>query len=286
MAPYFLKNLVPRREARAHARPLLTAVATITWVQWAMFFSGLLAWTCDALDFFSVSLSVTNLGTEFGKPSSTITTAITLTLLFRSIGAVIFGVISDRYGRKWPLVYNLILVAILELGAGFVQTFSQFLALRSLFGIGMGGIWGLAAATALENLPVEVRGIASGVLQQGYAMGYLLAAIVNLFLVPEVSPGWRALFWTGAGISLFAAAVRALLPESEFFLRAKEAEKARGTDTSQKTKIFIRETKAMLKKHWLLCIYAVLLMTGFNFLSHGSQDLFPLHAAIERLFRA
>ena len=129
----------------------------------------------------------------------------------------------------------------------------------------MGGIWGLAASTALESLPVEVRGVASGILQQGYALGYLLAAIVNLFLVPEVVPGWRALFWTGSGISLFAAAIRALLPESEFFLKAKEAEKARGTDTTHKTKIFIHETKAMLKKHWLLCIYAVLLMTGMYY---------------------
>jgi MFS transporter, SHS family, lactate transporter len=213
------------------------------------------------------------------------------------VSQVIFGILSDRFGRKWPLVYNLILVAVLELGAGFVQTFSQFLALRSLFGIGMGGIWGLATATALENLPVEVRGIASGTLQEGYAVGYLLAAVINLFLVPEVSPGWRALFWTGSGISLFAAAVRALLPESEVFLKAKEAEKARGTDTTQKTKVFIRETKAMLKKHWLLCIYAVLLMTGiylliplrfsltnfllgFNFLSHGSQVLLFLLNAL------
>jgi len=223
MAPYFLKNLVPRRETRAHARPLLTAVATITWVQWALFFSGLLAWVCDALDFFSVSLSVTSLEAQFGKSSSTITTAITLTLLFRSLGAVIFGILSDRYGRKWPLVYNLILVAVLELGAGFVQTFPQFLALRSLFGIGMGGVWGLAAATALENLPVEVRGIASGILQEGYAIGYLFAAIINLFLVPEVSVGWRALFWTGSGISLFAAAVRALLPESEVFFESERS---------------------------------------------------------------
>jgi SHS family lactate transporter-like MFS transporter len=130
----------------------------------------------------------------------------------------------------------------------------------------MGGIWGLAAATALENLPVEVRGIASGILQEGYALGYLLAAIINLFLVPEVSVGWRALFWTGSGISLFSAAIRALLPESEVFLKAKEAEKASGTNTTHKTKIFIHETKAMLKKHWLLCIYAVLLMTGMYYL--------------------
>ena len=207
---------------------------------------------------------------------------------YQFVYQVIFGIISDRFGRKWPLVFNLVLVAILELGAGFIQTFPQFLALRSLFGVGMGGIWGLAASTGLENLPVEVRGIASGILQQGYAIGYLFAAVINLFLVPEVSAGWRALFWTGGGISLFAAALRALLPESEVFLKAREAEKARETDTTQKTKIFIHETKAMLKNHWLLCIYAVLLMIGmylvmlwllstryqllgFTFLSHGSQ---------------
>ena len=126
----------------------------------------------------------------------------------------------------------------------------------------MGGIWGLAASTALENLPVEARGIASGLLQQGYAVGYLFAAVINLFLVPRVQAGWRALFWTASGISVFAAAVRAVLPESEVFLRAKEAERANGMDTTHKTKVFIYEIKAMLKKHWLLCIYAVLLMTG------------------------
>jgi len=187
---------------------------------------------------------------------------------------VVFGILSDRFGRKWPLVWNLVLVAILELGAGFVQTFQQFLALRSLFGIGMGGIWGLAAATALENLPVEARGIASGFLQEGYAVGYLLAAVINLFLVPKVSAGWRALFWTASGISLFAAGIRALLPESEVFLRAKAAEVEKGHTTTQKTKIFLKETKEMLKKHWLLCIYAVLLMTG----------KFPLYFAIPYSF--
>ncbi|KAF8871300.1 carboxylic acid transporter [Gymnopilus junonius] len=277
MAPYFLRNLVHKRERSADARPLLKVLGELTWIQWALFFSGWLAWTCDSLDFFSVSLSVTHLQTQFGKSTTDITTAITLTLLFRSVGAVIFGILSDRFGRKWPLIWNLILVAILELGAGFVQTFKQFLALRSLFGIGMGGIWGLAAATALENLPVEARGVASGFLQEGYAVGYLLAAVINLFLVPEVSVSWRALFWTASGVSVFAAFIRLLLPESEVFLKAKALEKARGTTTSKKTKIFLHETKEMLKKHWLLCIYAVLLMTGFNFLSHGSQDLYPTY---------
>jgi SHS family lactate transporter-like MFS transporter len=254
----------------------------ITLVQWALFFSGWLAWTCDAIDFFSVSLSVTNLETTFNKSAHQITTAITLTLLVRSAGAVIFGILSDRFGRKWPLVFNLVLCAVLELGAGFVQTFSQFLALRSLFGIAMGGIWGMAAATALENLPVEVRGLASGVIQQGYAFGYLIAAVINLTVVPN--HGWRSLFWCASGISIFAAFVRALLPESEVFLRAKEMERARGTNTSKKTKVFLHETKVMLKRHWILCIYSVLLMTGFNYLSHGSQDLYPTYLQTSKNF--
>lgn len=220
---------------------------------------------------------MTRLQTQFNRSTHDITTAITLTLLLRSAGAVIFGIISDRYGRKWPLVANLFLVSVLELGAGFVQTFHQFLAVRSLFGIGMGGIWGLAASTGLENLPMEVRGLASGILQQGYAVGYLIAAVINLYLVPEVSDTWRSLFWTAAGLSAFAGVVRMLLPESEVFLRAKAAERASGGAKKNKTQIFLQEVKAMLKKHWLLCIYSVLLMTGFNFLSHGSQDLYPTY---------
>ncbi|EKM51726.1 uncharacterized protein PHACADRAFT_127559 [Phanerochaete carnosa HHB-10118-sp] len=277
MAPRFLTSLVPRREQRAEGRPLLQVLRSLTWVQWGHFWSGWLAWTCDAVDFFSVSLSVSNLQNQFDKGTNTITTAITLTLLFRSAGAVIFGILSDRYGRKWPLVANLLMVSVLELGAGFVQTFKQFLAVRSLFGIAMGGIWGLAASTALENLPVEARGLASGVLQQGYAVGYLIAAVINLFLVPEVSASWRSLFWTAAGMSLFAGVIRMMLPESEVFLRAKAARVHTGHSTKSKTRIFLHETKEMLKKHWILCIYAVLLMTGFNFLSHGSQDLYPTY---------
>jgi MFS family permease len=131
----------------------------------------------------------------------------------------------------------------------------------------MGGIWGLAASTALENLPVEARGLASGVLQQGYAVGYLLAAVINLTLV-ERTDNWRTLFWCAAGISAFAAAIRVCLPESEFFVRAREVERKKvggGLGTGEKTKVFLRETREMLKRHWVLCIYAVLLMTGGGF---------------------
>ncbi|KIK68574.1 hypothetical protein GYMLUDRAFT_215299 [Collybiopsis luxurians FD-317 M1] len=286
-------NLVPRRDRTVHQRPLWTVLTELTPRQWAEFWTGWLAWTCDAIDFFSVSLSVTALSKQFGKGTTDITKAITLTLLLRSAGAVIFGIISDRYGRKYPLVFNLLLVCVLELGAGFVNTYSQFLAVRSLFGIGMGGIWGMASSTALENLPVEVRGLASGVLQQGYAVGYLIAAVINLYLVPEQSHSWRALFWTAAGISAFAAFLRFLVPESKVFLKAREDARLRAEKLGlppsgglEKTRVFMRETGKMLKAHWMLCIYAVLLMTGFNFLSHGSQDLYPTYIQTSKGFSA
>jgi SHS family lactate transporter-like MFS transporter len=280
MAPYFLRNLIPRKQKTEHHRSLYQAVATITLVQWGLFLTGWLAWTCDAIDFFSVSLSVTNLEHQFGKSTSQITTSITLTLLFRSFGALIFGLVSDRFGRKWPLVFNLLLIASLELGVGFVQTFPQFLALRALFGVGMGGIWGLASSTALENLPVEARGIASGMIQQGYAIGYLIAAVMNLYLVPITS--WRYLFHTACAISSFAAFLRLCLPESEVFLRAKAEVKVISNEA--KSKVFLREVGGMLKEHWMLCIYACLLMAGFNFMSHGSQDLYPTYMRVSKGF--
>lgn len=206
------------------------------------------------------SLPVRGSGTY--RPHSSLPVLLRIAHSHTRATQVIFGILSDRFGRKWPLIWNLVFVCILELGSGFVQTFSQFLGVRAIFGVAMGGIWGLAASTALENLPVEVRGLASGVLQEGYAVGYLIAAVINLTLVPETSTSWRGLFWTAAGLSALAAFIRILLPESAVFLRAKAIEQASGHTTAKKTKIFIHETKEMLKKHWILCIYAVLLMTG------------------------
>ena len=131
-----------------------------------------------------------------------------------------------------------------------------------MFGVAMGGIWGLAAATALENLPVELRGLASGVVQQGYAAGYLIAAVINLTVVPHLSVSWRAMFWCSCGFSTSAALLRAILPESAVFLRAKQIEREHGASTTNKTKVFLKETKQMLATHWLLCVYAVILMAG------------------------
>jgi len=188
-----------------------------------------------------------------------------LNVLTTDANQVIFGVLSDRFGRRWPLTFNLLLCCSLSLGTSFVQTYRQFLVVRSLFGVAMGGVWGLAASTALENLPVELRGLGSGIVQQGYAIGYLFAAVVNLTIVPHNPYKWRAMFWNSSSLFFTAAVLRALLPESVVFLRAKAIEKAKNTDSSKKTQVFFRELKEMLKQHWLLCIYAVLLMAGALF---------------------
>lgn len=286
MAPGFIRSLLPPREKRNNGG-IFPALKSLTFLQLLQFYTGWMAWTCDAFDFFCVSLSVNTLAEQFDKQPKQITTAITLTLLFRSIGAVVFGILSDRFGRKWPLVVNLLIMCTIEVTTSFVTTFNEFLAARALFGIAMGGIWGLAASTALENLPVELRGLGSGIVQQGYACGYLFASMVNLVIVPHSSHGWRTLFWAAAGLSSTTALLRALTPESAVFLRAKELEKSHGApNTGEKTKIFIHETKEMLKTHWKRCIYAVLLMTGFNFLSHGSQDLYPTYLETSKGFTA
>ncbi|KAE8214359.1 hypothetical protein CF327_g2229 [Tilletia walkeri] len=272
---------IPTKEERKIARagaPLnpIKLAAMLTPLQGAFFFSGWLAWTVDAWDFFAVSLSTVRLTEYFGFGENThkVTTAITLTLLFRSLGAVVFGILSDRYGRKWPLVINLIIVAALSLGTGYVRTFNEFLAVRSLFGIGMGGIWGMATATALENMPTPARGLFSGILQQGYAVGYLLAASVNISYVNRTG-NFRMLFFIGAGVSLFAAGIRMLLPESPLFQRTVTERRENGEAGGNKAKAFMTELKQMLRTNWRRCVYGVLLMTGFNFLSHASQDAYP-----------
>lgn len=229
-------------------------------------------WTWDAFDFFTVSLTTTQLAASFDRSVTDITWGITLVLMLRSVGAITFGIASDRWGRKWPFVVNQLLFVVLELGTGFCQTYKQFLACRSLFGIAMGGLYGNAAATALEDCPSEARGIISGLLQQGYAFGYLLATAFARGLVDTTPHGWRPLYWFAACPPLLIIAFRLCLPETETFRRRQATrEEVRGGVAAS----FMSEGKVALKRHWLLLIYLVLLMAGFNFMSHGSQDLYP-----------
>lgn len=192
-----------------------------------------------------------------------ITWGITLVLMLRSVGSVLFGIAADRWGRKWPFIVNNILFIVLELGTGFCNTYKQFLACRALFGIAMGGLYGNAAATALEDCPFEARGFVSGLLQQGYAFGYLLATAFSRALVDTTSHGWRPLYWFGACPPVLIILFRLCLPETKAF-RERQATRQEVRDNITAT--FLTEGKVALRRHWLILIYLVLLMSGFNFM--------------------
>ncbi|OJJ72369.1 hypothetical protein ASPBRDRAFT_124661 [Aspergillus brasiliensis CBS 101740] len=264
-----LTTLVPPMNPAPNPFKALTLLNRKQWLFFGVAFAG---WTWDAFDFFTVSLTATDLAKTFDKSVTDITWGITLVLMLRSVGAITFGIAADRWGRKWPFIVNNLLFVVLELGTGFCQTYKQFLGCRALFGIAMGGLYGNAAATALEDCPMEARGIVSGLLQQGYAFGYLLATAFARGLVNTTSHGWRPLYWFGACPPVLIIIYRLFLPETDTFLqRQATREHVRGGVTTT----FLSEGNTAIKRHWLLLIYLVLLMAGFNFMSHGSQDLYP-----------
>src|SRR5256712_9573198 len=175
--------------------------------------AGFLGWTLDAFDFFLVVLTVPEIGKEFGKSDAAIAFSLLLTLLFRPVGALVFGLIADRYGRKLPLMIDLVFYSVVEVLTGLAPTYVTFLVLRALFGIGMGAEWGVGASLVMEKIPPRYRGVVSGLLQQGYALGFLLAALCYRSLFPHL--GWRPLFFIGGLPALLALFVRARVKESE-----------------------------------------------------------------------
>src|SRR3984893_9572344 len=175
--------------------------------------AGFFGWTLDAFDFFVVVFLIDTLAHQFGVPKKDIVRTLTATLAMRPIGAVLFGLLADRYGRRIPLMANVIYFSLIELLCGFSPNYTFFLVMRALFGIGMGGEWGVGASLVMEAAPVRWRGILSGILQSGYAIGYLLAAVAARFLLPAW--GWRAMFWAGAVPAFLALYIRTKVPESE-----------------------------------------------------------------------
>src|ERR1041385_1659995 len=221
--------------------------------------AGFLGWTLDAFDFFVVVFLFDTLAHQFGVTKREIVLTTTATLAMRPVGALLFGLLSDRYGRRIPLMANVIYFSIIELACGFAPNFTVFLVLRALFGIGMGGEWGVGASLAMESAPPKLRGILSGILQSGYSIGYLLAAIAARFLLPVW--GWRPMFWSGALPALLALYIRAKVPESEAWKQHRVA------STGQVLRVAAGQ--------WRRFLYLVLLMTFMMFLSHGTQDLYP-----------
>ncbi|SCV04563.1 LAME_0H19416g1_1 [Lachancea meyersii CBS 8951] len=245
------------------------------------FIVGLLAWTWDALDFFAVSLNMAEIAEDLDKPIKDITHAITLVLLLRVVGAVIFGYIGDRFGRKVPYCISMALIVVIQIATGFVKTFPAFLGCRAVFGIVMGSIFGVASATSLENAPDEAKSILSGIFQEGYALGYLLGVVFKRAIVDNSSHGWRSFFWFSAGPPVLFIVWRMLLPESKAFTDRKVLATATELTDDQKVSIskpsdrFWSNARAAVAQHWITLLYLVLLMAMFNFSSHGSQDLFP-----------
>src|SRR5215468_2585835 len=221
--------------------------------------AGFLGWTLDAFDFFLVGLSLTAIAAEFHKTDAEIALTITLTLAFRPVGAFIFGLLADRYGRRLPLIIDLIFYSFIEVLSGLAPNYTTFVILRALFGIGMGGEWGVGASLAMEKVPPKLRGVLSGLLQEGYATGYLLAALCYFFVFPRW--GWRPMFFIGGLPALLAIFVRMHVKESEVWEKTKHkswGNLGRG-----------------IASHWKLFLYLVLLMMMMNFVSHGTQDLYP-----------
>ncbi len=227
--------------------------------RWHAMGAGFLGWTLDAFDFFVVIFLFDTLAAHFHVPKRDIVLSVTATLAMRPVGALLFGMMADRYGRRRPLMANVLFFSTVELLCGFAPNFTVFFILRMLFGIGMGGEWGVGASLAMEHAPVRWRGVLSGILQSGYSIGYLLAAFAARLVLPNW--GWRAMFWVGGIPALLALYIRTKVPESEAWKLHRVARTIDGPRIAW--------------QHKRLSLYLVVLMFLMNCLSHGTQDLYP-----------
>jgi MFS transporter, SHS family, lactate transporter len=221
--------------------------------------ASFLGWSLDAFDFFLLVFVLKDIAAEFHTDIPTVSYAILLTLAMRPIGAFIFGRAADRWGRRPTLMVDIMLYSVLEFASGFVPNLTVLIVLRALYGIAMGGEWGVGASLTMETIPPHARGFVSGLLQSGYPAGYFMASIVYGVLFPYI--GWRGMFMVGVIPALLVLYIRRTVPESPSW--SKQAAAERGS------------TLAVLKSHWRLAVYAVVLMTAFNFFSHGTQDIYP-----------
>ena len=221
-------------------------------------FASFLGWTLDAFDFFVLVFVLPKIGADFQRSVADIAFAITMTLAMRPVGAALFGWLADRYGRRTPLMIDVLLYSVVEVLSGLAPTYGWFLVLRALYGIGMGGEWGVGASLAMEAVAPKWRGFFSGLLQEGYAVGYLLAAAAYFFVYPHF--GWRAMFFIGGAPALLTLYIRAKVPESEAWQRTRPDRAA-----------IVRA----MKKNLPMFVYLSVFLTAMSFVSHGTQDMYP-----------
>ncbi len=219
-----------------------------------------LGWTLDAFDFFIMSFALDDVARDFGTTRTVATWAIVSTLVARPLGAALFGRIADHYGRRPTLMANVIIYSVLEFSSGFAPNLATFFVLRALYGVAMGGEWGVGAALTMESIPARWRGTVSGLLQAGYPSGFLLATL--LFYVAYSSVGWRGMFMVGVLPALLVLYIRRNVPESPDW-------QARDVTVHRQSAVTV------IRNNLVLTLYAVVMMTAFNFFSHGTQDLYP-----------
>jgi MFS transporter, SHS family, lactate transporter len=247
-------------DANAMPRPLGGAAQSVAAPRWKQaLWAAYLGWTLDAFDFFIMVFVLRDVAATFGAPINDLAFAITLTLACRPLGALVFGRLADRFGRRRILMLNVLCYAALEFGSGLAPTLTAFLIMRGLYGVAMGGEWGVAASLAMESVPAKKRGVASGFLQAGYPSGYLLASLLYL-AAPWL--GWRGMFMVGVIPALLAFFIRRNVQESPEWLSRSAAQRKIGLWPE-------------LRRNAGLAVFAVLLMTALNFLAHGVQDLYP-----------
>src|SRR5690242_6358235 len=218
-----------------------------------------LGWTLDAFDYFLMVFMFSAIAKEFGTDVKAVSYAVFLTLAARPIGAFVFGWLAEHFGRRPVLMADIILFSIFEFASGFAPTLTSLLVLRFLFGIAMGGEWGLGASLVMESIPAKLRGPVSGLLQSGYPSGYFVASLVYFALFDRI--GWRGMFFVGIAPAILVFLIRMHVEESPTYVAAKE--KARVNP-------FVE-----LARNWKIALYMIVLMAAFNAFSHGTQDLYP-----------
>ena len=288
---------------------LATELRSLDRHQWSAVVASFLGWALDAFDFFLMVFMFGAIAKEFHSDIKAVAIASTLTLAARPFGALVFGMLADRFGRKPILMIDILLYSVMEFASAYAPSLTALMLLRCLFGFAMGGEWGIGASLVMESIPPKARGVLSGVLQSGYATGYLLASLVFYFLFDRI--GWRGMFMVGLAPALLIVLIRLGVKESPAFAAQQRAAPRRSLplllaigavallvavgpalvgalnkDAMLRWVYFVDAPIALcglwvFRKHWKLAIYVVLLMTAFNFFSHGAQDLYPTFLGVQ-----
>ncbi|MEO1967152.1 MAG: MFS transporter [Sphingomonadaceae bacterium] len=227
-----------------------------------------LGWTLDAFDFFLLVFMLRAIATSFDTDVEHVSETLFLTLAARPAGALVFGWLGDRFGRRPVLMLVIVCFSVFSFLSGLSQTITQLLIVRTLFGFAMGGEWGLGASLVMESIPARLRGPVSGLLQAGYSTGFLVASLVYYLFFDAI--GWRAMFFLGLAPALFVLFIRMRVEESPSFAARRHEPHP--------------PVLAVLVEHWKLALYLVVLMTAMNFLSHGTGDLYPTFLQQQRKF--